>query len=132
MNVSITPKDLLAYESLGFNTSSFNEDDDCFSFDIKIPIPMVQYRDSYTWAKSCQHFMDIDFYGEGQVKNNLHGSFRSIMINFLQTDISGTPTYSMNPNIMGQLQQFIVQFLDPELDKKLLSLMWDQYLENNE
>ncbi len=80
----------------------------------------------------CQHFMDLDFYGKGQVKKNLHGSFRSIKINFLQTDISGTSTYSMNPNIMGQLQQFIVQFLDPELDKKLLSLMWDRYLENNE
>ncbi len=58
--------------------------------------------------------------------------FCSIMINFLQTDIAGTPTYSMNPNIMGQLQQFFVQFLDPELDKQLLSSMWDQYLENNE
>ncbi len=35
MNVSITSKDLRAYESLGFDTSSFNKDDDCFSFDIK-------------------------------------------------------------------------------------------------
>ncbi len=83
MNLSITPNDLRAYESLGFDTSSFNEDDDCFSFDIKIPIPMVQYRDSYTWGKYCQHFMELDFYGEGQVKNNLHGLFRSSMINFL-------------------------------------------------
>ncbi len=93
---------------------------------------MVQYCDSYTWAKYCQRFIKLDFYGEGQVKNNLHGSFRSCMMNFLQTDISGTPTYSMQSNIMGQLQQFIVQFLDPELDKKLLSSTWDQYLENNE
>ncbi len=93
---------------------------------------MVQYRDSYTWAKYCQRFMELDFYGEGQVKNNLHGSFRSIMINFLQTDNAGTPTYSLNPNIMGQLQQFLVQFLDLELDKQLLSSMWDQHLENNE
>jgi hypothetical protein len=54
------------------------------------------------------------------------------MINFLQTDIAGTPTYSMNPNIMGQLQQFLVQFLDPELNKQLLSSMWDQHLENIE
>ncbi len=48
MNVSITPNDLRAYESLGFDTSPFNKDDVCFSLDIKIPIPMVQYRDSYT------------------------------------------------------------------------------------
>ncbi len=80
MNVSITPKDLRAYESLGFDTSSFNTDDDCFSLDIKIPIPMVQYRDSYTWAKYCPRFIKLDFYREGQVKNNLHGSFRSRMI----------------------------------------------------
>jgi hypothetical protein len=132
MNLSITPKDLQAYESLGFDTSLFNEDDDCFSLDMKIPIPMVQYRDSYTWVKYCPHYMELDFYGKGQVKNNLHGSFCSIMINFPQTDISGTPIYSMNPNIMGQLQQFLVQCLDPELDKQLLSSMWDQHLENNE
>jgi hypothetical protein len=61
--------------------------------------------------------MKLDFYGEGQVKNNLHRSFCSSMINFLQTDIAGTPTYSMNPNILGQLQQFLVKFSDPELDK---------------
>ena len=78
---------------------------------------MVQYRDSHTWGKYCQHFMELDFYGEGQVKNNLHGSFRSSMINFLQTDIAGTPTYSMNPNILGQLQQFFLKFSDPELEK---------------
>ncbi len=35
LNVSITPKDLQAYESLGFDTSSFKKDDDCFSLDIK-------------------------------------------------------------------------------------------------
>ncbi len=132
MNVSITPNYLRAYESLGFDTSSFNKDDDCFSFDIKIPIPMVQYRDSYTWAKYYQRFMELDFYGEGQVKNNLRGSFRSSMINFLQTDIAGAPTYSMNPNILGQLQQFLLEFSDPELDKRLISSMWDQHLENKE
>ncbi len=132
MNVSITPNDLRAYKSLGFDTSLFNKDDDFFSFDIKIPIPLVQYRDSHTWGKYCQCFMELDFYREGQVKNNLHGSFRSSMINFLQTDIAGTPTYSMNPNIFGQLQQFLVQFSDPELDKRLLSSMWDRHLENNE
>jgi hypothetical protein len=103
MNVSITPNDRQACKSLGFDTSSFNEDDDCFSFDINIPIPMVQYHDSYTWGKYCQRFMELDFYGEGQVKNNLHGSFCSSVINFLQPDIAGTPTYSMNPNILGQL-----------------------------
>ncbi len=68
LNVSITPKDLQAYESLCFDTSSFKKDDDCFSLDIKKPIPMVQYRDSYTWAKYCPGFIKLDFFGEGQIK----------------------------------------------------------------
>ncbi len=76
--------------------------------------------------------MELDFYGKGQVKNNLHGSFCSSMINFLQTDIVGTPTYSMNPNILGQLEQFLLKFSDPELEKQLISSMWDQRLENKE
>ncbi len=114
MNASITPNDVKTYGSLGFDTSLFNEDDDCFSFDINRPIPMVQYRDSYTWGKYCQCFMELDFYGEGQINNNLHGSFPSSMMNFLQTDIAGSPTYSMNPNILSQLQQFLLKFSDSE------------------
>jgi hypothetical protein len=74
--------------------------------------------------------MELDFYREGQVNNNLHGSFRSSMINFLQTDIVGTPTYSMNPNILSQLQQFLLKFSDSELDKQQKISMWDQHLEN--
>jgi hypothetical protein len=86
MNLSITSNDLRAYGSLGFNTSLFNKDNGFFSFDINTPIPMVQYCDSHTWGKYCQHFMELDFYGKGQVNNNLHGSFCSSMINFLETD----------------------------------------------
>ena len=45
------------------------------------------------------------------------------MIEFLQTDIAGTPTYSMNPNILGEVQQFLRNFLDLDLDKRYLSTM---------
>ena len=51
MNVPITPNDLRAYQSLGFDTSSFNEEDEIFSFDTNTPIPMVQYHDSHNWGK---------------------------------------------------------------------------------
>ncbi len=78
---------------------------------------MVQYRDSNTWAKYRPRFIKLDFYGKGQIKKDLHGTLRSRMIEFLQTDIAGTPTYSMNPNILGQTEQFLVKFLDPDLDK---------------
>ncbi len=85
----------------------------------KKPIPMVQYRDSYTWVKYCPRFIKLDFYGEGQIKKKLHGSFRSSMIEFLQTDIAGTPSCSMNPNILGEVQQFLLYlFLDLNLDKQ--------------
>jgi hypothetical protein len=54
------------------------------------------------------------------------------MIEFLQTDIAGTPTYSMNPNILGEVQQFLRNIVDLDLDKRFLSSMWDQRLENKE
>ena len=53
------------------------------------------------------------------------------MTNFLETDIAGTPAYSMNPNILSQLHQFLLEFSDSELDKQQLSSMWDQHLENS-
>ncbi len=93
---------------------------------------MVQYRDSNTWAKYCARFIKLDFYGKGQINNNLHGTLRSRMILFLQTDIAGTPTYSMNPNIVGEVQQFLRYFLDLDLDKQHLCSMWDKNLENKE
>ena len=92
---------------------------------------MVWYCDSHTWGKYCQHFMELDFYGKEQDNNNLHGSFCSSMINFLETDIAGTATYSMNQNILSQLQQFLLKFSDSELDKRQISLMLDQHLENS-
>ncbi len=126
MNVSITPNDLRAYQSLVFNTSSFNKEDEFFSVDINTPISMVWYRDSHTWGKYRQHFMELDFYGKGQFNNNLHGSFRSSMINFLETNIAGTATNSMNPYILSQLQQFLLAYSTSGLDKKQISSMWDQ------
>ena len=51
---------------------------------------------------------------------------------FPSNSITGTPTYSMNPNILGQLQQFLLKFSDPELDKQLIASMWDQHLEKKE
>jgi hypothetical protein len=75
--------------------------------------------------------MELDFYGKEQDNNNLHGSFCSSMINFLETDIAGTATYSMNQNILSQLQQFLLKFSDSELDKRQISLMLDQHLENS-
>jgi hypothetical protein len=52
------------------------------------------------------------------------------MTNFLETDIAGTPTYSMNPNILSQLQKFLLKISDSELDKQQISSMWDQHLDN--
>jgi len=132
LNVAITTNDLRAYESLGFDTASFQNYDESFSLNIKKLIPMVQYRDSNTWAKYCPRLIKLDFYKKCQIKKDLHGTLRSRMIEFLQTDIAETPTYSMNPNIVGEVQQFLLNIVDLDLDKQLLSSMWDRHLENKE
>jgi hypothetical protein len=54
------------------------------------------------------------------------------MIEFLQTDITGTPIYSMNPNILDEVQQFLLNIVDLDLEKRFLSSMWDKHLENKE
>ena len=103
-----------------------------FNLNIKKLIPMVQYRDSNTWAKYCPRLIKLDFYKKCKIKNDLHGTLRSRMIEFLQTDIAQTPTYSMNPNIVGEVQQFLLNIVDLDLDKQSLSSIWDQHLENKE
>ena len=122
LNVAITANDLRAYESLGFDTASasIQNYDESFSLNIKELIPMVQYRDSNTWAKYCPRLIKLDLFKKGQIKKNLHGTLRSRMIEFLQTDIAETPTYSMNPNIVGEVQQFLLNIVDLDLDKQSL------------
>ena len=131
-NDAFTANDLRGYQGLGFDTSSFNKKHEFFSVDINTPICMVQYRDSHTWGKYCQHCIDLDLYGKGQVNKKLHGPFCSSMIDFLilSMDLGGTATYSMNPNIVSQLQQFLLKFSISEVDIQQTSFMWDQHLEN--
>ncbi len=113
LNVAINTNDLRAYESLGFDTTSFQNYDESFSLNINKPIPMVQYRDSNTWAKYCPRLIKLDIYKKCQIKKDLHGTLRSRMIEFLQTDIAETPTYSMNRNILGEVQQFLLNIVGP-------------------
>jgi len=54
LNVSINSNNVRAYQSLGFDTASFNEEDESFSFGTCKPICMIQYGDSHTWGKYCK------------------------------------------------------------------------------
>jgi hypothetical protein len=65
LNVAITKNDLRAYESLGFDSASFQNYDESFSLNIKKLIPMVQYSDSNTWAKYCPRLIKLDLYKKG-------------------------------------------------------------------
>jgi hypothetical protein len=103
LNVSISSNNVRAYQSLGFDTTSFNEDDESFSYGIRKPIRMVQYGDSHTWGKYCKIFIEVDFYEKEQVKKNVDGSFRSSLIDFLQTDFTGISIYSMNADILTEI-----------------------------
>ncbi len=132
-NDAFTANDLRGYQGLGFDTSSFNKEHESFSFDINTPIHMVQYCDSHTWRKCCRHFINLDLYEKGQVNKKLHGPFCSSMIDFLSTDLGGTATYLMNPNILSlsQLQQFLLTFSISKLDTQQISSMCDQHLKNS-
>ena len=129
MNVSITPNDLRANRSFGFDTSLFNKKRESLSFNTNTPIPIVQYCDSHTWTKYCEYFMELDLYGERQVNKKLNGPFRSSMIDFLRTNLGGTATYSANSVILHQLQSFLKNLSISELETQEISSLWDQHLE---
>jgi len=74
--------------------------------------------------------MEVDFYEKEQVKKNADGSFCSSMIDFLESDITGTSTYSMNADILTELLQFLKVFSNSEVNKESISSIWDQHLEN--
>ena len=77
-DVTISQDSLDGFLALGFDKSQFDEDGRGFTLSTMHPICIVQYHNSYTWAKYCQRLFPFNV---SQVTNTgLHESFHKSMI----------------------------------------------------
>jgi hypothetical protein len=106
------------YEGLDFNISSFSQNglDDLFTIGTSKPVSIVQYWDSFSWAKYCHCLLPFDLSRMTIGNNSLHETFHQSMIEFLQTDIDGSLGFPLNPVIIDQLEKYLKTFYTPPLD----------------
>jgi hypothetical protein len=101
-----------------------------FNLSTMYPICIVQYHNSYTWAKYCRHLFPFDV---SQVTNTgLHELFCKSMIEFLQTDINQYSSYLVDQVILDKLQKFLQDMLSSSLDVQQISNSFDRHLKDEE
>ncbi len=87
-DVTINYDSRLAYESLGFDTSSLTQDCNtigAFGIQSDDPIPIVQYGDHYTWAKYGYHVLPPDI--KCSCRNGEIKGYRQAIRCLLRTDL---------------------------------------------
>ncbi len=94
-DVKINQDSIDAYEGLGFDMSTFNEDGsgDMYTIGISMPIRIVQYCDSFSWSKYYRCLFPNDLSRMISELNNADDLFRQNMTEFLQTDIDGSVVF---------------------------------------
>jgi hypothetical protein len=118
--------------------SHFNEDgsDDVYTFGTCKPIPIVQYRDSFTWSKYSQRVFPIHFsngFSETMISemNNVDELSRQNMTEFLQTDIDGSLDFLLSATTIHSIEKYLKTFYTPPLDIDGISSIWDQNLQTD-
>jgi hypothetical protein len=84
-DVKINQDSIDGYFGLGFDMGTFNKDGsgDVYTIGISMPIPMVQYHDSFSWSKFCRCSFPNDLSGMILEMNNVNELFCQNMTEFL-------------------------------------------------
>jgi hypothetical protein len=129
-DVTISQDSLDGFLASWFDKSQRDENGRGFTLSTTRPICIVQYHDSYTWAKYCQRLFPFDV---SQVTNTgLHESFHKSMIEFLQTDINQYSSYMVDQVILDKLQKFLQDMLLSSSDAQQISNSFDRHLKDEE
>ncbi len=131
-NVNLNQDSIDGYVGLGFDMSNFNEDgsDDVYTIGISMPIPMVQYHDSFTWSKYSRHLFPNDLSRMISEMSYVDELFRQNVTEFLQMDIDGSVHFLLNAITIQSLEKYLKTFYMPPLDIDQISSIWDQILCN--
>jgi len=118
-NSMVEDSTVTALESLGFDTTgTYMVDQDMFSVTINDLIPTVPYSDCVTWTKyGCNLFPSADCITDNY---EMMKGMRTMMVEFLRTDICGMTGSALPERIIELISQEIVQvdvnFSNPEIE----------------
>ncbi len=91
VDIALNYSSCFEYTGMGFDTSTVTQDCDYMDGYIGItthrPLPVLQYDDSFTWAKYCYMILHPDMICK--LKPGQDTSYCNALKSFLQTDVKG-------------------------------------------
>ncbi len=94
---------------MGFDVTQLTQDEEQRLFTIKtdIPIPMLEYGDSFQWANYGHHILPPSLNLTRLNKGSLHQTFQNYLIEFLCTDLDGNLSSTLNPLAASKLDHYL-------------------------
>jgi hypothetical protein len=102
---------------MGFDTSTVTQDceytDGYFGITTHCPIPVLQYGDSFTWAKYCYMVLHPDMIH--QLKPGQDTSYCNTLRSFLQTDVKELVSFHPFNSLHDDIDIYINSLVDEEM-----------------
>ncbi len=117
VDITLNYSSRFGYNAMGFDTSTVTQDrdntDSYFGNMTHPPIPVLQYGDSFTWAKYCYMVLHPDMIRQlkpGQ-DTNYHNALRS----FLRTDVKGLVSFHPFDSLHDDIDIYINNLVHGEM-----------------
>jgi hypothetical protein len=105
------------YTALGFDASTVTQDcdytDGYFGSTTHCPIPVLQYGDSFTWAKYCYMVLHPDMIRK--LKPGQDTSYRNALKSFLQIDVKGFVSFQPFESLHDDIDNYIDNLVHGEM-----------------
>jgi hypothetical protein len=117
VDITLNYSSYFGYNAMGFDTSTVTQGCDYtggfFGITTHHPIPLLQYGDSFTWAKYCYMVLHPDMIGE--LKPGQDTSCRKVLGSFLQTDVMGFVLFQPFGSLHDDIDNYINNLVHREM-----------------
>ncbi len=120
------------YKAMGCDVTLLTQHEEQSLFTIKtnMPIPMLVYGDSFQWAKYGHHILPsiLDFTSHN--KGSLHQTFWNSLIKFLNTNLDGNLSSTLNPLTTSRLDHYLSRLFEGLSETANKCKIFDQHMWN--
>ncbi len=117
VDITLNYSSCFGYNTMGFDTSTVTQDcdstDGYFGITTHRPIPVLQYGDSFTWAKYCYMVLHPDMIC--QLKPGQDTSYCNALRSFLQTDVKGLVSFHPFDSLHDDIDIYINNLVHGEM-----------------
>jgi hypothetical protein len=117
VDITLNYSSCFGYNTMGFDTSTVTRDrdniDSYFGITTHPPIPVLQYGNSFTWAKYCYMVLHPDMIR--QLKPGQDTSYRNALRSFLQTEAKGLVSFHPFDSLHDDIDIYINNLVHGEM-----------------